>query len=200
MVSDSELMARVRDHDTNAFEMLLTRYRESIYGHVLVMLHDSSAAEDIVQEVFLRIWTHAEQWHGHGNFKSWLFRIATNLALNHLRSLRRRRQQPLETPADPLDEDDESSVPSWMVDHSLPGPDILLEQGERQQLLQRLVAGLPAEKRTVFHLVYEAEMGTRQIAQTLGIPEGTVKSRLHYATRRLAQQWRDLQHEGEDMA
>ena len=81
MVPDSELMARVREHDANAFEMLLTRYRESIYGHVLVMLHDSSAAEDIVQEVFLRIWTHAEQWHGHGSFKSWLFRIATNLAL-----------------------------------------------------------------------------------------------------------------------
>ena len=200
MVSDSELMARVREHDANAFEMLLTRYRDGIYGHVLVMLHDSSAAEDIVQEVFLRIWTHAEQWHGHGSFKSWLFRIATNLALNHLRALRRRRQQPLETPADPLDEDDESSVPAWMVDHSLPGPEIILEQGERRQLLQRLVAGLPAEKRAVFHLVYEAEMETRQIAQTLGIPEGTVKSRLHYATRRLAQQWRDLQHEGEDMA
>lgn len=200
MVSDSELMARVREHDAGAFETLLTRYREGIYGHVLTMVHDSSAAEDIVQEVFLRIWTHAEQWHGPGSFKSWLFRIATNLALNHLRSVRRRRQQPLEAPADPFNEDDESSVPSWMVDHSSPGPDILVEQGERGQLLQQLVAGLPAEKRVVFHLVYEAEMETRQIAQTLGIPEGTVKSRLHYATRRLAQQWRDLQHEGEDMA
>lgn len=200
MVSDSELVARVREHDANAFETLSARYREGIYGHVLATIHDGSVAEDIVQEVFLRIWTHAEQWQGHGSFKSWLFRIATNLALNHLRSIRRRRQQPLETPADPLDEDDESSVPSWMVDHSLPGPDAILEQSERNQLLQRLVAELPEEKRVVFHLVYEAEMQTRQIAQTLGIPEGTVKSRLHYATKRLARQWRDLQHEEEDMA
>jgi len=199
MLSDSELVARVCEHDAGAFEALSARYRESIYRHVLATVHENSAAEDIVQEVFLRIWTHAEQWQGLGSFKSWLFRIATNLTLNHLRTLRRRRQQPLEVPADPLDEDDESSVPAWMVDHAHPGPDLLLEQGERSQLLQRLVEGLPAEKRAVFRLVYDAEMGTRQIAQTLGIPEGTVKSRLHYATRHLAQQWRDLQQEWEDI-
>jgi RNA polymerase sigma-70 factor (ECF subfamily) len=198
MASDSELVARVREHDASAFETLSARYRESIYHHVLATVHDSSAAEDIVQEVFLRIWTRAEQWHESGSFKAWLFRIATNLALNYLRALRRRRQQSLEVPTDPLDEGDESSVPSWMVDHSLPGPDVILEQGERSQLLQRLVEGLPEEKRAVFRLVYDAEMQTRQIAQTLGIPEGTVKSRLHYATRRLAQQWRELQQEWED--
>ena len=200
MVDDPELMARVREYDVNAFETLSARYRESIYRHVLATTHDSSASEDIVQEVFLRIWTRAEQWHGHGSFKAWLFRIATNLALNHLRTLRRHRQQPLEALPDPLDEDDESSVPSWMVDHSLPGLDVLLEENERRQLLQQLIEELPEEKRAVFRLVHDAEMETRQVAQTLGIPEGTVKSRLYYATRRLAQKWRDLQQEWEDMA
>ncbi|SRR6266568_2899066 len=200
MLDDSELIARVREYDVNAFETLSARYRGSIYRHVLTMIHDSSASEDVVQEVFLRIWTHAEQWHGRGSFKAWLFRIATNLALNHLRTLRRRRQQPLEMPPDPLDEDDESSVPSWMVDHSLPGLDALLEENERRQLLQQLIEELPEEKRAVFRLVHDAEMETRQVAQTLGIPEGTVKSRLYYATRRLAQKWRDLQQEWEDMA
>ncbi len=200
MLADSELMARVCEHDVSAFETLSARYRERISRHVLATIHDSSATEDIVQEVFLRIWTHAEQWHGRGSLKAWLFRIATNLALNHLRTLRRRRQQPLEVPPDPLDEDDESRVPSWMVDHSLPEPDVLVEQGERRQLLQQLIEELPEEKRAVFRLVHDAEMETRQVAQMLGIPEGTVKSRLHYATRRLAQKWRDLQHEWEDMA
>ena len=87
------------------------------------------------------------------------------------RTLRRRRQQPLEAPADPLNEDDESSVPSWMVDHSLPGPDVIVEEGERSQLLQQLIEELPEEKQAVFRLVYDAEMETRQVAQTLGIPE-----------------------------
>jgi RNA polymerase sigma-70 factor, ECF subfamily len=91
-------------------------------------------------------------------------------------------------------------MPSWMVDHSLPSPDVILEHSERNELLQQLVEGLPTEKRVVFRLVYENEMATRQVAQTLGIPEGTVKSRLHYATRRLAQAWRDLQQEWENMA
>ena len=200
MLDDPELMARVREYDVDAFETLSARYRESIYRHVLATIHDSSASEDIVQEVFLRIWTRAEQWHGRGSFKAWLFRIATNLALNHLRTLRRHRQQPLEALPDPLDEDDESSVPSWMVDHSLPGLDVLLEENERRQLLQQLIEELPEEKRAVFRLVHDAEMETRQVAQTLGIPEGTVKSRLYYATRRLAQKWRDLQQEWEDMA
>jgi RNA polymerase sigma-70 factor (ECF subfamily) len=200
MSSDAELVARVCEHDTQAFEALSTRYRAMIYRHVLATLHDSSAAEDVVQEVFLRVWTHAVQWNGRGTFQAWLFRIATNLALNTLRTVQRRRQQSLEIPADPLDEDDESRVPAWMVDHSQPEPDIILEQSEQNKLLQQLIDGLPAEKRAVFRLVYDAEMQTHQIAETLGIPEGTVKSRLHYATRRLAQQWRDLQQEGEDLA
>lgn len=200
MSSDSELVARVCEHDAGAFEALLTRYRESIYRHVFAMLHDGSAAEDVVQEAFLRIWMRAEQWNGRGTFKAWLFRIATNLALNYSRTLRRRGQQPLEMPPDPLDEDDESSVPQWMIDHSLPGPDVIVEQGEQNRLLQQLIDGLPDDKRAVFRLVHEAEMQARQVAETLGIPEGTVKSRLHYATRRLAQEWRDLQQEWEDLS
>jgi RNA polymerase sigma-70 factor (ECF subfamily) len=200
MASDSELVALVCEHNTDAFEALSTRYREIIYRHVLSTVHDSDATEDVVQEVFLRIWTHAEQWNGRGTFKAWLFRIATNLALNYLRTVKRRRQQSLEMPSDPLDEDDESSIPEWMANHALPGPDVILELGERSKLLQQLVNGLPEEKREVFRLIHDDEMEMRQVAETLGIPEGTVKSRLYYANRRLAREWRDTAKEWEDMA
>lgn len=198
MLSDAELITRICQHDAHAFETLSARYRESIVRHVGTILRESSSTDDIVQEVFLRVWLHAEQWRGEGTVKAWLFRISTNLAFNHLRTLRRRQQQPLEPCDDPFDEKDESSVPSWMADHSLPGPDILLEEAERRRILQQLIEELPAEKRVVFRLVYENDMATRQVAHTLGIPEGTVKSRLHYATRRLARAWRHLQHEWED--
>jgi RNA polymerase sigma-70 factor, ECF subfamily len=199
MPSDAELVVRIREHDADAFEALSIRYREIIYRHVLSIIHDSDATEDVVQEVFLRIWTHAEQWNGRGTFKAWLFRIATNFALNYLRTLKRRKQQPLETPSDPLNEDDESSIPEWMTNHALPGPEVIVEQGERSKLLQQLVNGLPEEKREVFRLIHDAEMETSKVAATLGIPEGTVKSRLHYANRRLARQWRDATKEWEDM-
>lgn len=198
-LTDLELMERICRRDTDAFEVLSLRYRESMYRHILALIHDVHASEDLVQEVLLRIWTHAEQWHGSGTLHAWLFRIATNLALNYLRTVQRRRQQALEIPDDPLDEDDESRVPSWMVDHTQPGPDVVLEQGERRRLFQQLVNGLPVEKREVLHLVHDAELNTRQIAEMLAIPEGTVKSRLHYATQRLARAWHDLAQEWEDL-
>lgn len=198
ILTDAELMRDICRHDAAAFETLLLRYRESIYRHILARIHDAHAAEDLVQEVFLRLWTRAEQWHGNGSFHAWLFRIATNLALNYLRTVQRRHQQTLEVPADPLDEDDESRVPAWMVDHMQPSPDMILEQGERYRLYQQLVNGLSVDKREVLHLVHEVEMSTRQVAEALGIPEGTVKSRLHYATQRLAREWHHLAQEWED--
>lgn len=198
--SDNELAIRLRDHDQEAFELLSTRYREAVYRHVWQVIHEATAAEDVVQEVFLRVWTHAEQWSGQGAFKSWLFRIATNLALNHVRSVRRRPQLPLEVPRDEFTEEEEPPVPGWMIDTSEPGPEERLEEAERNHLLRQLVSKLPNEKRAVLYLLHDAEMETRQVAEALGIPEGTVKSRLHYATKRLAQEWRDIAKEWEDLA
>ena len=131
------------------------------------------------------------QWDGRGTPRAWLFRIATNLALNHIRTLRRRRQQPLQVPPDPTDPEDEPTIPSWMIDRASLGPDEALEATERLALLRRLVAGLPEEKREVLRLIHGDELEIAEVAQALGIPPGTVKSRLHYATRRLAREWRE---------
>ncbi len=198
--SDAELVAGICAQDASCFELLSNRYRELVFRHVLVLLHDNDASEDVVQETFLRVWQKAEQWQGQGHFKGWLLRTATNLALNHLRSARRRTVQPLEPLLDDFSEDeaDQQPFPAWMVDQSTPEPVLLLEQVERGRLLQQLIEGLPAEKREVFRLVHDEQMETRQVAETLGIPEGTVKSRLHYANKRLAHEWRALEHEWKD--
>lgn len=198
--SDNELAERLCRCDSNAFELLSTRYREVIYRHVWQTVRDDAATEDVVQEVFLRVWLHAKQWSGQGTFKSWLFRIATNLALNHIRSMRRHRQLPLEIPNDALTYEEEPPVPGWMIDANEPGPEQRLETAERYRLLHQLINRLPEEKREVLYLLYDDALETRQIAETLGIPEGTVKSRLHYATKRLAQEWKGLAKEWEDMA
>ncbi len=89
-LSDHELMARVRERDAGAFEALCERNGEPLRRHMLRMLRDADAAEDVLQETLLRAWTHAAQWDGRGTPRAWLFRIATNLALNHIRALRRR--------------------------------------------------------------------------------------------------------------
>ena len=199
MQSDHDLIGRIRKRDVAAFETLFSRYREAIRRHITRAVWDESAAEDLVQEAFLRVWTCASQWDGRGEFKAWLFRIATNLALNHLRTVRRRRQQPLEIPADEFDEEEEHPPePDWMIDVSSLGPDVMLEHVERYELLWRLIDGLPDEKRKVLRLVYESEMDIREAALELGIPEGTVKSRLHYSVKRLAREWKEIASEWED--
>ena len=191
--SDQTLIRKIVKRDAAAFETLFARYSVSVRQHILSIVRTESAAEDLVQEVFLRVWMRAEQWNGQGEFKGWLFRIATNLALNYLRTVRRQRQEPLETPPDEFeDEDERPSDPDWMVDTSLRAPEVMVEQAERSQLLWQLVGGLPQEKREVLHLIYQKEMALREAAIELGIPEGTVKSRLHYSIRHLAREWKEI--------
>jgi RNA polymerase sigma-70 factor (ECF subfamily) len=178
--------------DEAAFETLTSRYRGPLLRHLISTVRDGAAADDLLQETLLRVWTRADQWDGRGAVKAWLFRIATNLALNHLRTVRRRKEQPLEATgaADPFAEADELPAPEWLTDRVTPGPDALAERADRAARLRRLVERLPDDKREALRLVYDAEMDVRGAADTLGIPEGTVKSRLHYARRRLAEQWR----------
>jgi RNA polymerase sigma-70 factor, ECF subfamily len=194
-LSDQELMAQVRMGDASAFEALCDRYSSLLRRHLLRMLRDADSAEDQLQETLLRVWTHAAQWDGRGTPRAWLFRVATNLALNHVRTIRRRRQQPLEIPPDPDEPEQEVEVPSWMIDTVSLGPDAALELAERYALLRRLLADLPDEKREVLRLIHNDELEIGEVARTLGIPPGTVKSRLHYATQRLARAWREAEGE-----
>ncbi len=196
--SDRDLIERILERDAHAFETLFSRYGEAVCHHLVRMVRDRGAADDLTQEVFLRVWNRAAQWNGRGPFRAWLFRIATNLALNHIRSVKRRREQPMDPPSDVSDEEEENGVPGWMIDASALGPDAIFEQAEQYRLLNRFVEALPEEKREVFRMVYDAEMETREVAEKLGIPEGTVKSRMHHARKQIAREWRELQPEWED--
>ncbi len=196
-VSDAELAARTVERDAHAFEALFERYADALHRHAVCILHDEAAAHDVVQETFVRVWTRVAQWRGVGPFKAWLYRTATNLALNQLRSVQRRRECPLEVPADPDDEEDTfSRIPAWMIEASSLGPEAVVEQIEERARTRaryrHLVGRLPEDKREVFRLVHEMEMSLRDTADALDIPEGTVKSRLHYARKRLAREWREM--------
>ena len=193
MLSDRDLIERVLQRDARAFETLFERYEEPMRRHLARIVREDAAVKDLLQEVFLRVWTRGEQWNGLGPFKAWLYRVATNLALNHLRSVRRKREQPLEVPDDWSDGDEEDLVPAWMVDASALGPDAAAEWAERTELLGRFIDQLPEEKREVLRLVQQEDMDIRQIAEQLAIPVGTVKSRLFYARQMLARSWKQIE-------
>lgn len=191
--ADANLIELIRSRDEEAFDALRLRYESALRRHLQSITHDSDAAEDLLQETLLRLWTHAEQWDGRGAVKGWLFRIATNLGLNSLRTATRRKETPLDGRL--MDHDDDSLVPGWMIDSATPGPEAALQEVERMRILHSLVEGLPEEKRELVRLVYESEMELKEAARALGIPEGTAKSRLHYSAKRIAREWREQNDE-----
>lgn len=190
--TDEDLMVLIRSRDVDGFDALRLRYGPMLLRHLRSIVHDMDAAEDLLQEVLLRLWSNADQWDGRGSAKGWLFRISTNLALNSVRSVKRRRETPLE-PA--LQADDDSHVPGWMIDSATPEPGVALEQAERRAMLHKLIDGLPEEKRELMHMVYEAEMELKEAAEALGIPAGTAKSRHYYSVRHLARQMEESHEE-----
>ena len=138
--SDTELMQQIVARKQEAFSILFERYQVQVTEQMRRMMRDPEVADDLTQEVFLRVWNRADQWSGKGSFRGWLFRIAKNLALNQLRSKSRRREQPLEMPSLHGDEDEERTVPGWMIDRASLGPDIELERSEQRQMLQKMIA------------------------------------------------------------
>jgi len=94
--------------------------------------------------------------------------------------------------------DADAFVPAWLIDRAALGADVLFEQSERRDLLREVVAGLSEEKREVFDMVYNDEMELREIAKELEIPVGTVKSRVYYARREVAEQWNRIAKEWEN--
>ncbi len=184
--TDPQLMRRIQNREAADFEQLFDRYRTPIIIHLARIVRDDAVAPDLVQEVFLRVWTRADQWDGRGTVKGWVYRIATNLALNHLRAAKRRPQQPLEIPTD--DGNDDNPVPGWLVDVSALTPEAQLEHVEQQERLNQLVEELPPDKQDVFRMVYADEMDLHSVAAALDIPEGTVKSRLYHSRKAIAAQ------------
>jgi RNA polymerase sigma-70 factor (ECF subfamily) len=174
----------------------MARHAQAVQLAVFRIVRDDAEAEDLVQEVFLRVWAKAEQWNGQGSPRSWVLRIATNLAINHLRSSRRRRCQSLRRRPSP--EEPEEQEPPWLEDLTALAPDELAELAEQRELLRRLVEQLPSEKQDVLRMVYDAGMGLAEAAESLGIPHGTAKSRLHYTIKQLMREWKELQQDTEN--
>lgn len=189
MREEHDLIQAVMQGDAAAFDELFARHAEAVRLRLAKIVRDASAAEDLTQEVFLRLWTKAEQYNGSGSVEHWLLRTATNLALNHLRSQRRRPTRPLQ--ANDGDAGDDHDIAGNLPDTLSCAPDDLTERSERQHLLWVILRTLPDAQRDVLQLMLERHMDIAQIARELGIAPGTVKSRLHYARQQIRDQWPD---------
>ena len=171
---DSEiqlLIERARSGDTRAFEDLARREERALYRHALRIVGTTSDAEDIVQDALFSAWRSIASFQGL-SFRAWLFRIATNRALDHLRSRKRRPELPL----DPPDDDDVT----W-AEPVAPGPDLTQLVGDREALaaVEAALGSLPAEQRTALLLRDVEGFAYEEIAVITSVEIGTVKSRIH---------------------
>lgn len=180
--SDVQLMLDVKSGDDSSFELLLRKYRTPVVNFLYRMVRDTAAAEDLAQEVFLRVYRARGQYLPTAKFTTWMFRIATNLALNALRDGRYRKQE-VSIDRSPSDQsaDGENAQPALEIADRQPSIELELIRRDRAEQIRRAVEALPEKQRAAVLLHKYQEMDYDEIAGVLGCSESALKSLLFRA-------------------
>lgn len=180
---DTLLVERCRRNDQAAFDEVVGRYKNKLYNYISRMVGDSEDAEDLTQEVFVRMFVSLETFRRQSSLSTWLFRIAGNLCIDHFR--RTKKHRAIAYSLDETAEGDENG--GREVADTAFEPQRLLEQSELAAQTERALAQLPEKLRAVV-LLHDIEgLPYEEIARIIGCPLGTVKSRLFNARLQLRQ-------------
>jgi RNA polymerase sigma-70 factor, ECF subfamily len=188
--TDEQLLVAYREGDRPAFESLIGRYRHELLNFLTRFLGNRAAAEDVFQETFLQIHLSAESFDETRTFKPWLFTIAANKARDLHRRQKRRQAASLSAPVGNHDEG--ASFVDLLAGND-ETPDTPVARAEEAARVKQVVEELPSHYREILLLSYFHRMSYQQISETLAVPLGTVKSRLHSAVATFADQWRIAQ-------
>jgi len=173
-ISDQDLVARTAAGDDDAYRILVERYSDFVYTVVLRVVRNEEDAEDVAQEAFVRAHGAISKFRGDSKFSSWLYRIAVNRALTHLKR-RKRRPDTVEVSSSPRVEAEVSS--RTCVDD----PSVRVLDEEFRERVRAAVAKLPPRYRAAVTLFYLEERSYKEVADILGVPMGTLKTHLHRA-------------------
>jgi RNA polymerase sigma-70 factor (ECF subfamily) len=171
-MSDEALIAAIASGDWAAMRILYNRHQVRVFRFAARLVDDAAAAEDVVSEAFIEVWRQADRFEGRSSVSTWIMSIARFKAL----SVRRRRQE-IE-----LDE----NVAETVADQYSTPEQILLETDRRAQL-RACLSQLSPDHREIIDLVYYHDKSIEEVAEIVGVPKNTVKTRMFYARRRLAQ-------------
>ena len=171
-LGDDDLMARVAAGDSGALEILYTRHHPRIYRFIKRIVRDDGVAEELANEVFVDAWRHARRYERRSLATTWLLSIAHNRAVS---ALRKRRDEA-------WDEDEAADL----QDESEP-TDVVMQKAEKSRMLRKCIDALPFADREILDLVYYHELSVGEAGAVLNIPEGTVKTRLFTARKRLSE-------------
>jgi RNA polymerase sigma-70 factor (ECF subfamily) len=172
------LLRRLRDRDEQAFHELIELYRDRVFNVTFRMLGDRAEAEDIAQEVFIAVFKTIDSFREESKFSTWLYRVAVNHTKNRIKYLARRHDRNRAE----FDENTADSESGSLGGAGRPArPDRALEGAQLEQLLQAAIGTLDEEHRVLVVLRDIEELSIEEICEITGIPDGTVKSRLHRA-------------------
>lgn len=175
----ASILQRAARHDPDAFAALYEAYAPRVYGLLVRMVRSRDLAEDLLQDTFLRVARMISEYSHDGRFEAWLFRIAANLARDHVRKVGRRGTM---TPLDAATDDSDPWEPADTRDGS---PDAGLDRQEQVAALEAAIAELPDDDREIVLLRHYADLPFREIAELMGAPLGTVLARGHRALKKL---------------
>lgn len=175
---DSDLITRAAGGDATAFQALVERHRTMVYRIAFQFAGNHHDAEDIAQEVFIKVYRSLEKFRQDAQLTSWLYRIVMNACIDH-----RRRQAPAGSA--PFGDEAEQRLLNTVEER--PGPEDRAYAGELGEVLQAEIARLPNGQRLVFIMRHHQGLKLCEIADALGLAEGTVKRQLHAAVHRLRQ-------------
>ena len=184
--SDESLLTRHRDGDPDAFRTLVERYRRDLHGYLARFLGSSAAADDVFQDTMLQVHLSADSFDAERRFKPWLFTIASNKARDFNRRAKRRRAISLDNRLG----DEDGATMGELVEAQDEAPESSAAAQDESALVKEVIDGLQAHHREVILLGYFQRLSYQQVADVLGVPLGTIKSRMHAAVALFSSQWR----------
>ena len=170
--SDEELFRRIRAGDNLALQTLYGRHHVKVFRFAMRLLRNEQSAEDIVSEVFIDVWRNPNGFEGKSQAATWLLAITRNKAY----SLLRKKKE------DQIDEDSASEIEDEADD-----PEVVMQKASKGDLLRACIARLSVEHREVIDLVYYHDKSVEEVALIVGAPEGTVKTRMFHARKKLSE-------------
>jgi len=179
--ADLKVIRRCKRGEEAAFAQILERYRTPIYNLCYRMTRNPEDARDLGQEIFIKVFSLLERYDEEYAFSSWLFRIATNHCIDHLR---RNRLRLLSLERDGGYDEEEAEI---QIPDPGPPPDVKLQRREAVERLEEVIAELPPHYRVITLLRHDQELSYEEIAEALDLPLGTVKARIHRARNMIQQ-------------
>ena len=173
---DNMLIERAQKGDRDALDGLIRKYEKRAYQYAYRLTSNGEEASDVVSEAFVRVYSALHNFKGNSAFTTWLYRILTNCFLDHRKKERSRTTTSLEAALQTDDGDLERQVESQD-----PTPDDIAEKKQREEVFESAVAGLPEYQKVMVTLYHAENLSYEEIAATLDLPIGTVKSRLNRA-------------------